>query len=37
MVRWLDRDTDFIDIVTGASQGDTLTPYLFIIYLDYIL
>ena len=32
-----DRDTDFFDIVSGVLQGDTLAPYLFIIYLDYIL
>ena len=32
-----DGDTDFFGIVTGVLQGDTLTPYLFIICLDYIL
>ena len=36
-VRSLDGDTDYFDIVAGVLQGDTLTPYLFIIYLDYIL
>ena len=28
-------DTDYFDIAAGVLQGDTLTPYLFIIYLDY--
>ena len=32
-----DGDTDFLDIVTGVLQGDTLAPYLFIIYLDCVL
>ena len=36
-VRFPDRDTDYFDIVTGVLQGDTLTPYLFIICLDYVL
>ena len=31
------NDTNFIDIVTGILQGDTLAPYLFIIYIDYVL
>ena len=30
-------ETDFMDIVAGALQGDTLAPYLFITCLDYIL
>ena len=30
-------DTDLFDIVAGVLQGDTLTPYLFIIFLGYIL
>ena len=29
--------TDYFDIVAGVLQGDTLTPYLFIICLDYVL
>ena len=33
----LDGDTDCFDIVAGVLQGDTLTPYLFIICLDYVL
>ena len=28
-----DGDTDYFDIVTVVLQGDTLTPYLFIIYV----
>ena len=32
-----DGDTDYFDIVAGLLQGDTLAPYLFIIYLDYVL
>ena len=36
-VHSLDGDTDFFDIVAGVLQGDTLTPYLFIICLDYVL
>ena len=30
-------DTDFFNIVANVQQGDTLAPYLFIIYLDYVL
>ena len=36
-VRSPDGDTEYIDIVVGVLQGDTLAPYLFIICLDYVL
>ena len=36
-VRSLDGDTDYFDIVAGVLEGDTLAPYLFIIYLEYLL
>ena len=36
-VRSPDGDTEYFDIVAGVLQGDTLAPYLFIIYLDYML
>ena len=36
-VRLPDGDTDYLDIITGVLQGDTLAPSLFIIYLDYVL
>ena len=29
-------ETDYFDIVAGVLQGDTLTPYLFILCLDYV-
>ena len=32
-----DGDTDYFDIVAGVLEGDALTPYLFIICLDYVL
>ena len=32
-----DEDTNYFDIAAGVLQGDTLAPYLFIIYLDYVL
>ena len=31
----LDGDTDFLDIIAGVLQGDTLAPYSFIIFLDF--
>ena len=33
----LGGDTDHFNIVAGVLQGDILTPYLFIICLDYVL
>ena len=36
-VRSPDGDTEYFDIVAGVLQGDTLTSYLFIICLDYVL
>ena len=36
-VRSPDGDTDYFDIVAGLLQRDTLTLYLFIIRLDYVL
>ena len=30
-------ETDYFDIVAGVLQGGTLAPYLFMIYLDYVL
>ena len=36
-VRSLDGDTEYFNIVAGVLQGDTLTPYLFFICLDYVL
>ena len=35
-VRSPDRDTDNFDIVAGVLKGNTLAPYFFIIYLDYV-
>ena len=32
-----DEDIDYYDIVSGVLHEDTLNPYLFIIYLDYVL
>ena len=37
MVRSLDSDTDFFDMVAEVLQEDTLLPYMFMICLDYIL
>ena len=36
-VRSPDWHIDYFDIVAGVLQGDTLTPYLFIFCLDYVL
>ena len=36
MVRLPDGDTEYVDINAGVLQGDTLTPLLFIITLDYV-
>ena len=36
-VRSPNGDTEYFDIVAGVLEGDTLSPYLFIIYLDYVL
>ena len=32
-----DGDTDYVNIAAGVLQGYTLSPYLFIICLDYVL
>ena len=37
MVRRLNNNTNFFNIVTRVLQMDILAPYLFIICLDYIL
>ena len=36
-VRSPDGDTDFFDIFAGLLQEYILAPYLFIIFLDYVL
>ena len=36
-VRSPEEDTDYYSIVASMLQGDTLSPYLFIICLDYVL
>ena len=36
-VRSPDGDTEYFNIVAGVLPGDTLSPYLFIICLDYVL
>ena len=37
MIRSPDGDTDFFDIVAEILQGDTLTPSMFAICLNYAL
>ena len=37
MVRSPDGDNAFFEITTGVLQGDTIAPFLFILFLDYIL
>ena len=37
MVNSLNSNTDYFDIVAGVLQGNTLVPFLFLIYLDDIL
>ena len=37
IVRSDDGDTEFITKTGGVLQGDTLAPFLFIIFLDYVL
>ena len=36
MVRSPYGDTEFLNILAGVLQGDTLAPFLFVISLDYI-
>ena len=36
-VRSPDGDTEYFNIVAGVLQGDTLAPYIFVIFLDYVL
>ena len=33
----MDGDTDLFDTVADVLQEDTLAPYLFVIYLNYVL
>ena len=35
-VRSPDGNTDYVDILAGVLQGDTLAPYLLIICLDHV-
>ena len=37
MVHFLDNDTDFVDIIAGVLSLNTLSSFLFIICLDYML
>jgi hypothetical protein len=32
-----DHFTNFIDLIIGVLQGETLAPYLFVIVLDYVM
>ena len=36
-VHLLDGDRDFCDIVAGVLPGEISAPYLFIIFLNYVL
>ena len=36
-VRSPDGDTEYFNIVAGVLKGDTLAPFLFVIWLDYVL
>ena len=33
----INRHTVFFEIMTSVLQGDTLAPYMFIIYLEYFI
>ena len=37
IVRTDEGDTEFINISGGVLQNDTLFPFIFLIYLDYVL
>ena len=37
MIHPPNHETDFLDIVTGEFQGDTLALFIFIICFDYII
>ena len=37
MVRSPDGDTQFFEITTYVLQSETITPFMFIICLDYVL
>ena len=37
MVRTPDSDTDFVDVSVEVLQKDILAPFMFIIYLEYVL